>query len=92
MYRFLIEGELGAVLHTGDFRAESWFLESLKRNPFLESYLTVPNSLSRHDNCAVRKQLETIYLDTACMLSAKIIPSKVSLRLKLISYSMLIVS
>jgi len=38
--RFLIEGPRGAVLHTGDLRAESWFLTSLTRNPFLQPYIT----------------------------------------------------
>ncbi|KAF8653242.1 hypothetical protein AX16_004070 [Volvariella volvacea WC 439] len=36
---FLIEGAKGSILHTGDFRAEPWFLESLKRNPHLQPYL-----------------------------------------------------
>ena len=40
--RYLIEGSEGAILHTGDFRAEPWFLESIKRNPFLQPYLAVP--------------------------------------------------
>ncbi|KZT27102.1 hypothetical protein NEOLEDRAFT_1131086 [Neolentinus lepideus HHB14362 ss-1] len=39
---FLIEGSKGNVLHTGDFRAEPWFIESLTRNPFLQRY-TLPS-------------------------------------------------
>ncbi|KAF8886293.1 beta-lactamase-like protein [Infundibulicybe gibba] len=35
---FLVEGNRGAILHTGDFRAEPWFLESLTQNPFLQTY------------------------------------------------------
>ena len=75
MGRFLIEGSKGAVLHTGDFRAEPWFLDSLRRNPFLQQYLyhdsltSVPNPVS--------KTLEAIYLDTACVLSSAEVPTKV---------------
>lgn len=36
---FLIQGACGAVLHTGDMRAEEWWCEALKRNPFLSPYL-----------------------------------------------------
>lgn len=35
---FLVEGERGAVLHTGDCRAEKWWLEALIRNPVLQRY------------------------------------------------------
>ncbi|CBQ68024.1 conserved hypothetical protein [Sporisorium reilianum SRZ2] len=36
---FLIQGDKGAVLHTGDLRAEAWWCEALTRNPFLSPYL-----------------------------------------------------
>ena len=36
---FLIQGANGAVLHTGDMRAEPWWCEALTRNPFLSPYL-----------------------------------------------------
>lgn len=36
---FLIQGAHGAVLHTGDMRAEPWWCEALTRNPFLSPYL-----------------------------------------------------
>ncbi|KAH7921615.1 hypothetical protein BV22DRAFT_1132123 [Leucogyrophana mollusca] len=39
---FLISGPLGTVLHTGDLRAEPWFLASLARNPLLQPYLADP--------------------------------------------------
>jgi len=68
---FLIEGDKGAVLHTGDFRAEPWFLESLTRNPFLQRYL-----YSKKPGL-INKPLEAIYLDTACVLSPNAIPTKV---------------
>ncbi|SPO21214.1 uncharacterized protein UTRI_00691 [Ustilago trichophora] len=36
---FLIQGANGAVLHTGDMRAEPWWCEALTRNPYLSPYL-----------------------------------------------------
>lgn len=36
---FLIEGPRGAVLHTGDVRAEQWWCESLIRNALLQRYI-----------------------------------------------------
>ncbi|PWN22563.1 hypothetical protein BCV69DRAFT_147418 [Microstroma glucosiphilum] len=35
---FLVEGHRGAVLHTGDCRAEKWWLEGLVRNPAMQRY------------------------------------------------------
>lgn len=35
---FLVEGHRGAILHTGDCRAEKWWLESLVRNPAMQRY------------------------------------------------------
>ncbi|KAJ2917067.1 hypothetical protein MD484_g3337, partial [Candolleomyces efflorescens] len=67
---FLIEGDKGAVLHTGDLRAEPWFLDSISRNPFLQPYLFSdrPGKLN--------KTLEAIYLDTACVMSEIEVPTK----------------
>lgn len=70
--RFLIEGSQGAILHTGDFRAEPWFLESLSRNPYLQPYLDSSAGGILH------RGLDCIYLDTACAFSLLNIPSKVS--------------
>ena len=68
------------MLHTGDFRAESWWLESVKRNPFLQKYIAAHDEGGEEDP-ATRKigdSLEAIYLDTACMLSAPVnMPGKV---------------
>jgi DNA cross-link repair 1C protein len=81
--RFLIEGERGAVLHTGDFRAEPWFINSLIHNPYLQPYLAssstrpVPSSPSPDPKENVMKTLDAIYLDTACMISPLVVPSKV---------------
>ncbi|KAJ7138135.1 hypothetical protein C8R44DRAFT_868466 [Mycena epipterygia] len=72
---FLIEGAQGAVLHTGDFRAESWFLESITHNPFLQSYLA---SLDPHNSAPdpLSKTLDAIYLDTASVMSFAAVPTK----------------
>jgi hypothetical protein len=81
--RFLIEGPKGAVLHTGDFRAEAWFLESLTRNPLLQRYLPpqdqeyVPSNPREPPPIALSTTLEVIYLDTACALSNLQIVTKV---------------
>ena len=91
--RFLIEGSQGSVLHTGDFRAEPWFLESLHRNPFLQPYLALddstPHQVSRTVNPAILKTLDSIYLDTACVLSTVSVPTKVLRYLAGPSYSYL---
>jgi DNA cross-link repair 1C protein len=71
--RYLIEGARGAVLHTGDVRAEPSFLAALSRNPFLQRYLAPP--LGAPFPSSVLKRLDAIYLDTACMLSdAELLP------------------
>ncbi|KAF4564795.1 hypothetical protein EYR40_010966 [Pleurotus pulmonarius] len=62
----LIEGTRGAVLHTGDVRAEPRFIEALELNPHLRPYLASTNERS----------LEAIFLDTACLLSTANVPSK----------------
>ncbi|KAF5361843.1 hypothetical protein D9756_002075 [Leucocoprinus leucothites] len=67
---YLIEGPKGTILHTGDFRAEPWFLESLSRNPFLQPYLYAST------NGPLHKILDCIYLDTACAFSPLDIPTK----------------
>ncbi|EED83235.1 predicted protein [Postia placenta Mad-698-R] len=75
---FLIEGDDGAVLHTGDFRAEPWFLQSLMKNPFLQKYLAPPPSCSgaRRTHEDVLHTLEAIHLDTACLFSTLHVPTK----------------
>ncbi|KAL1304274.1 hypothetical protein AAFC00_000684 [Neodothiora populina] len=49
---FLIEGDGKAVLYTGDVRSESWWVDSLVRNPILIPYTKG------------LKQLDNVYLDT----------------------------
>ncbi|KIJ59654.1 hypothetical protein HYDPIDRAFT_140447 [Hydnomerulius pinastri MD-312] len=83
---FLIEGSRGSVLHTGDLRAEPWFLSSITRNPFLQPYLAdsaedlrvfVARREGTHaEATGLVRTLEAIYLDTACLLSPVVVPSK----------------
>ncbi|KZT67300.1 hypothetical protein DAEQUDRAFT_751801 [Daedalea quercina L-15889] len=78
---FLIQGERGTVLHTGDFRAEPWFLESLVRNPFLQPFLAAEDLLQeqtrgKKKSNAVHQTLDAIHLDTACLLSTISVPTK----------------
>ncbi|KAG8882837.1 hypothetical protein FRB97_007661 [Tulasnella sp. 331] len=85
---YLIEGDYGAVLHTGDVRCEEWWFHALKRNPFLRPYIPPskghnPPSLQntsdikgRGEDIGPIKQLEAIYLDTAYMFATFELPSK----------------
>ena len=75
--RYLIEGPQGAALHTGDFRAEPWFLDALTRNPLIQQYLAPIYPTTPDDTDSVTTTLDAIYLDTACLLSEKVVPSKV---------------
>ena len=80
IYRFLIEGNKGAILHTGDFRAEPCFLDAISRNPYLRRYLAQPPITQEHlvqPEFSAQKTLEVIYLDTASLLSKLDAPSKV---------------
>ncbi|KAH8984460.1 beta-lactamase-like protein [Lactarius akahatsu] len=91
---FLVEGSQGAVLHTGDFRAEPWFLDDIRRNPFLQSYLAPPETPgsaelgqrgSNYQGDPLFKTLDAIYLDTACLLSTTDVPTKSDATLGLVS-------
>ncbi|KAG6374360.1 hypothetical protein JVT61DRAFT_4394 [Boletus reticuloceps] len=83
---FLIEGPHGTVLHTGDLRAEPWFLSSVQRNHFLQPYLASSSEdlrifVARREGTHLEatglvKTLEAIYLDTACLLSPVVVPTK----------------
>lgn len=83
-----MEGVQGAVLHTGDFRAEPWFLDDIRRNPFLQPYLALPEVREgtvperRMDKCSelpLFKTLDAIYLDTECLLAMNEVPTKVTI-------------
>ncbi|KZT43783.1 hypothetical protein SISSUDRAFT_996763 [Sistotremastrum suecicum HHB10207 ss-3] len=69
---FLVEGKKGAVLHTGDIRAEASMISDLARNPFLEKYLANPDppSSSLASSNGPLQTLQAIYLDTACMMAS----------------------
>ncbi|KAJ3932307.1 MAG: hypothetical protein NXY57DRAFT_1003474 [Lentinula lateritia] len=73
---FLIEGAEGAILHTGDFRAEPWFLESITHNPYLQPYLAPSNGTNPRGGNGIVKTLEAIYLDTACVMQTHQVPTK----------------
>ncbi|KAF9264590.1 hypothetical protein L218DRAFT_958303 [Marasmius fiardii PR-910] len=72
---YLVQGTQGSILHTGDFRAEPWLLESIKRNPFLQPYLASGYGDSPSPSEIV-KTLEAIYLDTACVMRTHSVPTK----------------
>ncbi|KAH7878102.1 uncharacterized protein C8R40DRAFT_1168145 [Lentinula edodes] len=73
---FLIEGAEGAILHTGDFRAEPWFLESITHNPYLQPYLAPSNGTNPRGGNGIVKTLKAIYLDTACVMQTHQVPTK----------------
>jgi DNA cross-link repair 1C protein len=84
LHRYLIEGSKGAVLHTGDMRAEPSFVENLKRNPFLAKYILPDPELdfrtepaSQDNSKHLYPTLEAIYLDTACLIGTVDVPTKV---------------
>jgi len=81
-----VEGVQGAVLHTGDFRAEPWFLDDIRRNPFLQPYLVLPEvregtvqerRTDKRSGSPLFKTLDAIYLDTECLLTMNEVPTKV---------------
>ncbi|KGB77315.1 hypothetical protein CNBG_3153 [Cryptococcus deuterogattii R265] len=75
---FLITSGKKAVLHTGDVRADTRFIDSLKRNPILQEFLA-PTSMYRKAKSLVgggRRVLDRIYLDTAVMLGTGDMPDK----------------
>ncbi|CAE6503773.1 unnamed protein product [Rhizoctonia solani] len=67
-FRFLIEGKRGAVLHTGDVRAEPAMVSQLAQSVHMAPYLFA--------NGQQQKQLEAVYLDTASLIGTQIVPSK----------------
>ncbi|KAL5635831.1 hypothetical protein ACGC1H_004581 [Rhizoctonia solani] len=67
---FLIEGKRGAILHTGDVRAEPAMVSRLVQNAYIAPYLFT--------NGKQKKQLEAVYLDTASFIGTQVVPSKAS--------------
>lgn len=75
---FLITSDKKAVLHTGDVRADTRFIDSLKRNPILQEFLA-PASVYQKAKSLVgggRRVLDRIYLDTAAILGTGDMPDK----------------
>ncbi|KAH0826269.1 hypothetical protein J3R83DRAFT_5739 [Lanmaoa asiatica] len=66
---FLIEGPRGTVLHTGDLRAEPCSSGDLR-------ILVARREGTHAEATGLVKTLEAIYLDTACLLSPIVVPSK----------------
>ncbi|KLO11494.1 hypothetical protein SCHPADRAFT_891560 [Schizopora paradoxa] len=76
---FLIEGAKGAILHTGDVRAEPQFISALSRNPYVQRYIAPHQPfypLKKGTHVSPLANLETIYLDTSCVLRTCQIPTK----------------
>lgn len=66
--RFLIESDEHAVLHTGDIRADTPFLDALRNNPAVGQYIEpwAPLSVPGSGGAGCR-QLDRIYLDTSAV-------------------------
>lgn len=73
---FLVDGPYGAVLHTGDVRAEPWFVESLTRNPHLQQFIPLPQSIWPPPEGSPIRMLEAIYIDTAMLVVLRDLPPK----------------
>ncbi|KAG8855354.1 hypothetical protein FRB91_002329 [Serendipita sp. 411] len=74
---FLIDGPYGAILHTGDVRAEPYFIQSLGRNPLLQQYIPHPNTTQwPTSQDAVVRTLEAIHLDTEALILVDDLPTK----------------
>ncbi|KAH7340610.1 hypothetical protein B0J17DRAFT_326791 [Rhizoctonia solani] len=67
---FLIQGKRGAILHTGDVRAEPAMVSRLAQSVHIAPYLFT--------NGQQKKQLEAVYLDTSSLIGTQIVPSKAS--------------
>jgi hypothetical protein len=75
-FRFLIEGDQGNFLHTGDFRAEPAMMTALRMNPLIQRYLAPTFNFANSEN-GPTSPLDAIFLDTACMLRMYRVPNKV---------------
>jgi hypothetical protein len=76
--RFLIEGSKGAVLHTGDVRAEPSMIYRLKTVQSLAKYIAPLHSTSSNALITYHP-LEVIYIDTASFFGVSDMPEKVTL-------------
>ena len=76
---FLVEGPSGALLHTGDVRAEPSFIENLARNPALQKYIPHPAAPWPAPPTAPVQTLEAIHIDTSYIFITDNLPSKVNI-------------
>jgi len=65
---FLIYSKEAAVLHTGDVRADSVLLASLKRNPLVQPFLGSARGRERTSANPNFRRLDRIYLDTSAFI------------------------
>ncbi|WWD22472.1 hypothetical protein CI109_106965 [Kwoniella shandongensis] len=76
---FLVTSNNKAVLHTGDVRADSQMMQSLKRNPAVQEYIA-PTTLYKRKTegkcSAGRRMMDRIYLDTAAVLGTGDMPDR----------------
>lgn len=73
-----MEGIHGAVLHTGDFRCEPVFINSLRKNPFLQRYIPQPDPARSDAYIKPSEALDTIFIDTENLLANYRVLPKVS--------------
>lgn len=66
---FLIQGSNGAVLHTGDVRAELTWLEGLTKSPSLSPYLWANRRQGK-------ERLRAMYIDTSALTGTGDMPTK----------------
>ncbi|GAA5853129.1 hypothetical protein JCM8547_000211 [Rhodosporidiobolus lusitaniae] len=60
-----LSGRPATILHTGDVRAEDWWIEALRRNPLVQPYLAPPVEAGGQRRAG---GLERVYLDTSSVL------------------------
>ncbi|KAK4688867.1 hypothetical protein P7C73_g1215, partial [Tremellales sp. Uapishka_1] len=74
---FLITSPDKAVLHTGDIRADSLFLQSLRRQPSLQEFIVPWDSYHSQSTLGGgRRCLDRIYLDTSAVVGTGDMPDK----------------
>ncbi|WWC58202.1 uncharacterized protein I303_100738 [Kwoniella dejecticola CBS 10117] len=74
---FLITSPTKAVLHTGDVRADKLFLQTLRREPALQPFLSPISTYSgSKSGGGGRRVLDRIYLDTGAILGTGDMPDR----------------
>jgi hypothetical protein len=80
MCRFLVTSADKAVLHTGDVRCDSLFMQSLRRNPAIQQFIAPPPGAimsNKAQGASGSRLLDRIYLDTGAMLGTGDMPDRV---------------